>query len=615
MRYRILLLGICLLGGLFLGCEDEDVKELRRDLDKQAERLAALEAWQREINNNLGALQALVDALKNNKYITSVIETAEGYTLSLSDGNVMHIYHGAKGEMGESGGVVMPLISVRDSSDGHVYWTVNGTLLRDEAGSAVRADGEKGDPGEEGETGEQGPAGVSPRVRIDIETNEWEISVDGGKTWKTTGVKATGPAGDKGETGGTGPAGPTGPEGPAGGSVFAENGVEVKEDYVEFTLADGLGTHFRLPRYRSFSLRFPRGTSVRIPLGVEKSVPFILTESGGYPEVNVLGNGGWQAEVRMDDIRADSGVIVLRGPATVGKASIVVLLNDGLGGCWTYRLQAETLSTPKMLYVAGGSLAVIGSHGEGWRLTDYWLSQTEVTISQYCDFLNSLEPAVTPETFLNMARDTLWFEITANLDFIYSGGKWQPRTGLVYYPEGNKTESYGNYPIESLSWYGAEAYCRWAGGCLPTRAQWEYAARGGENNPLGKTQMYSGSDDIDEVAWYSGNKKVAGGMLLMPQNYVAEHPVGTKASNFLGFYDMSGNVEEWCSDYSGENYPENGLKDHMDPQGPKYGLARTDRVVLGGEIISRPQECSVASFDFFKASWFVGGIRLAYKAE
>jgi formylglycine-generating enzyme required for sulfatase activity len=101
---------------------------------------------------------------------------------------------------------------------------------------------------------------------------------------------------------------------------------------------------------------------------------------------------------------------------------------------------------------------------------------------------------------------------------------------------------------------------------LPTEAEWEFAARGG----IAKTNnMYSGSNSIDEVAWYLSN---AGNTI---------HPVGQKNPNELGIYDMSGNLWEWCSDWYDANHYANVQKGIADPlQGPNSG---TTRVVRGGD--------------------------------
>ena len=117
---------------------------------------------------------------------------------------------------------------------------------------------------------------------------------------------------------------------------------------------------------------------------------------------------------------------------------------------------------------------------------------------------------------------------------------------------------------------------------LPTEAEWEYAARGGHKSPKVQT-MYSGSGNIDEVAWYKNNSEVN------------THPVKSLKANSLGLYDMSGNVWEWCSDRYGATYykdcSNNGADTVTDPQGPETGF---DRVIRGGSMFNDPGDCRVS---------------------
>lgn len=137
-----------------------------------------------------------------------------------------------------------------------------------------------------------------------------------------------------------------------------------------------------------------------------------------------------------------------------------------------------------------------------------------------------------------------------------------------------------NYPIYYVSWQEAVEFCsqlsRATGRTyvLPTEAQWEYAARGGNQ---GDATKYAGSNQIDVVCWYSEN---GGG---------ETHPVGLKRPNALGLYDMSGNVWEWCSDWYSDGY---STSDLYNPVGAASGSMRVYR---GGGIGYKQKYCRVTS--------------------
>jgi formylglycine-generating enzyme required for sulfatase activity len=110
---------------------------------------------------------------------------------------------------------------------------------------------------------------------------------------------------------------------------------------------------------------------------------------------------------------------------------------------------------------------------------------------------------------------------------------------------------------------------------LPTEVEWEYAAKGG---PYTQGYTYSGSNNIEAVAWYTNNSGST------------SHEVGGKAANELGIYDMSGNLYEFCSDWWDDAYP----ADPVDPANNPTGLATGQwRVQRGGSWVSSANLCLI----------------------
>lgn len=218
----------------------------------------------------------------------------------------------------------------------------------------------------------------------------------------------------------------------------------------------------------------------------------------------------------------------------------------------------------KMIWVEGGTFHM-GSNG-GKRdekpihkvtLDGFWISETEVT-------------------------QLLWEHIMGKSDSSLDSGAGD------------------NYPMYGVSYDDASSFCVNISNVtgkqytLPTEAQWEFAARGGNYS---KKTKYSGSDDIEAVANSYAN-------IIIGDNEAM--PVKSKLPNELGIYDMSGNVSEWCKDWYGpypnnaQNNPEN--KDH------KSSL----RINRGGNFNSREEQCSVfnRSYGNGTAKYYGCGVRI-----
>ena len=167
---------------------------------------------------------------------------------------------------------------------------------------------------------------------------------------------------------------------------------------------------------------------------------------------------------------------------------------------------------------------------------------------------------------------------------------WKAVTGCSPTSGGSSWSSYyglgDSYPAYYISYEDVQSFITKLNSLtgenfrMPTEAEWEFAARGGNKS---KGYTYSGSNTIGDVAWYADNSSSM------------THAVKTKAANELGIYDMSGNVYEWCSDWYG-SYSSSA---QTDPTGPTTG---TYRVYRGGSWGNYATGCRCANRNYFTPS-------------
>ena len=203
-------------------------------------------------------------------------------------------------------------------------------------------------------------------------------------------------------------------------------------------------------------------------------------------------------------------------------------------------------------------------------VSGFWMGEAEVTIQQYCDFLNSRKPdESTRKSWISIRSDHSGYPT----EIWYENDTYRPTSG------------YGNNPVNSISWLGAQAFCDYYGLRLPTEAEWEYAA-GGPNH-----YKYPWGDE-----WVEGmcccNRIWRKREDPCPTVVVKSYP-----ANGYGLYDMAGNLWEWCSDwydlYPGGSrlgyvimeslYEWCGLLYVVHPGGSRYSdMGKKNRVLRGG---------------------------------
>ncbi len=227
-------------------------------------------------------------------------------------------------------------------------------------------------------------------------------------------------------------------------------------------------------------------------------------------------------------------------------------------------------------------------YGKSVTISSFYIGKNEVSQKEWIEVMGS-----NPSEFVG---DNFPVEMVSWYDCVEYCNKRSMKEGLRPYYNIDKNKEDPNNErdpnfegdLDTVKWTvtinaGANGYR------LPTEAEWEFAAGGGQ---VSKSYTYSGSNDVDQVAWYwrnSGDKYLIGDWLwpVLENNHNKTKSVGGKKPNELGLYDMSGNVREWCWDWYGD------LKINVaDPKGSSSGYGR---VWKGGGWIGA-DFCCASSF-------------------
>lgn len=281
-----------------------------------------------------------------------------------------------------------------------------------------------------------------------------------------------------------------------------------------------------------------------------------------------------------------------------------------------------------MVWIDGGTFQMGGDNKQAAEdeypkhkvtVNGFWMDVTEVTNAQFEKFVKAtgyittaeqkpdweeLKKQLPPDTrkpdeSLLVPASLVFKASDKTVSFNDYSQWWEWKESANWkHPQGSNSsiEGKGNYPVVHISWYDAQAYCKWAGKRLPTEAEWEWAARGGLSNniyPWGNEGVDEGKPKANSWQGYFPRENT-----LRDQFYNAA-PVRSFLPNGFGLYDMAGNVWEWCADYYHSQYYSQVNKPQgiNNPKGPDKSFDPEEpyavkRVIRGGSFLCNDSYCS-----------------------
>ena len=223
----------------------------------------------------------------------------------------------------------------------------------------------------------------------------------------------------------------------------------------------------------------------------------------------------------------------------------------------------------------------------------FGISAVPVTNAEFDAFVSATGHVTDAERFewSFVFKDFVSSEVERGVTQVVQGSEWWWRVDGAYWrmPEGvgSEVDDRGDHPVTHVSWADAMAYCDWAGGRLPTEAEWEYAARGGLDQA-----RFAWGDELEPDGEHMCNiwQGDFPSVNTLGDGWHGTSPVGSFDANGYGLYDVAGNVWEWCSDWFSTTFHRNARRvTRENPRGPRNGAAK---VIRGGSYLCHDSYCN-----------------------